>query len=182
MPLVNGVELLEKIRSCNPLVHIVIVTAYDNYAMKVIKHNAFSYILKPVNRLELKETIEKITKCLNAKIGNGECDKVPILSKGDTVLIAFKDVIYFVAEGNYTHVFLKTGDKMVASYNMGVFVNKFPENVFVKINRSVMVNKDCIVAINKKNKSCLIKLDNQEITLNASAKFLREFNTIFGNG
>ena len=36
---------------------MVFVTAYEQYAIKAIKNRAFDYLLKPVNRKELKECV-----------------------------------------------------------------------------------------------------------------------------
>ena len=181
MPIINGIDLLEKIRECNPSLIVVIVTAYDNFALKAIKHNAFNYLLKPVSRIELASIVKQLKKCFQANSLNKDYNKVLITSKGNILLVDLDDIAYFEAEGNYTYVFLNNGSKIVASYNVGLLVNKFPEDMLVKINRSIYVNKDNLISINKKQKNCLVKLNNGEITLNTSAIFLREFNAIFNN-
>src|SRR5882762_3991028 len=47
MPGMNGFELLEKFHE--PDFEIVFTTAYNEYAIKAIKHSAFDYLLKPVD-------------------------------------------------------------------------------------------------------------------------------------
>lgn len=181
MPIINGIDLLEKIRECNPTLIVVIVTAYDNFALKAIKHNAFNYLLKPVSRIELASIVKQLKKCFQVNSLNKDYNKVLITSKGNTLLVDLDDIAYFEAEGNYTYVFLNNGSKIVASYNVGLLVNKFPEDMLVKISRSIYVNKENLISINKKQKNCLVKLNKGEITLNTSAIFLREFNAIFNN-
>ncbi len=49
-----------KLNYHNP--EIVFVTAYDHYAIQAHKDQAFDYLLKPVNRKELKQCIEKYAR------------------------------------------------------------------------------------------------------------------------
>ncbi len=44
---------------------IVFVTAFDQYAIKAIKNQAFDYLLKPVNRKELKQCLARFIERRN---------------------------------------------------------------------------------------------------------------------
>jgi two-component system LytT family response regulator len=57
MPGMNGFEFLEKCTSRN--FEIIFTTAYNEYAIKAIKHSALDYLLKPVDKNELVDAIEK---------------------------------------------------------------------------------------------------------------------------
>jgi len=59
MPGMNGLELAEKIRNCCPAASIIFVTSYNKYAIQAIKQSAFDYILKPVDRDELTESLDR---------------------------------------------------------------------------------------------------------------------------
>ncbi|MDA3853737.1 MAG: response regulator, partial [Bacteroidales bacterium] len=60
MPGFNGLELLENLREYNADLKIVLVTAYDKYVSEAIKHNVYSYLLKPVDRQELIQIIDRL--------------------------------------------------------------------------------------------------------------------------
>lgn len=62
MPLLNGLELASKARELYPDIEIIFFSGHDdfNYAKKALFLHAENYILKPVNPLELKETLEKV--------------------------------------------------------------------------------------------------------------------------
>src|SRR5688500_1853176 len=47
MPEGNGFELLEHIEEQS--LHVIFVTAYDEYAIQAIRKDALDYLLKPVN-------------------------------------------------------------------------------------------------------------------------------------
>ncbi len=59
MPRMDGLELTEKIRKQNQDVKIIILTGYDefSYAQQSIKNNVFDYLLKPVKKAQLKESV-----------------------------------------------------------------------------------------------------------------------------
>ena len=58
MPIMNGLELSEKLAQEMPQVTIVLISSYDHfeYAQKAIEFNVRHYILKPIN----KEKLEKL--------------------------------------------------------------------------------------------------------------------------
>lgn len=59
MPILNGIALLELIRDQNPLIRVIIVTAYEEVAsyLKVMSMGAFEYMKKPLNLDKLKELV-----------------------------------------------------------------------------------------------------------------------------
>ena len=58
MPKLTGIMLAKKLKSINPRVNIIFVTAYDNYALEAYKLHASGYVSKPVNEHKIKEEIE----------------------------------------------------------------------------------------------------------------------------
>ncbi len=60
MPEVNGLQLTERIRNFHPDLNIVFVTAHSKYAAKAFEVNAVDYIIKPIKRKRLQETIRKV--------------------------------------------------------------------------------------------------------------------------
>src|SRR4029077_7710635 len=57
MPGMNGLQFLEQFESI-PF-KVIFTTAYDQYAIKAIRLNALDYLLKPVDRTELEEAVNK---------------------------------------------------------------------------------------------------------------------------
>lgn len=60
MPQVNGLELAEQILELDSSIHIVFVTAYDEFAIKAFEINALDYLLKPIQKDRLKKTIQRL--------------------------------------------------------------------------------------------------------------------------
>lgn len=61
MPGISGLEALSEIRRLDPQAVLVILSAYDNftYAQEAIRNDVFDYLLKPVNKGRILETIKK---------------------------------------------------------------------------------------------------------------------------
>lgn len=94
MPGLNGIMLAKKLKSINPKINIIFVTAYDNYALEAYKMHASGYVSKPVNEDKIKEEIEELkhpieitpTKKLQIKcFGNFE-----VFHNGEPVRFSYK--------------------------------------------------------------------------------------------
>lgn len=57
MPQINGIQLAKKLKKVNPLVNVIFVTAYDDYALEAYRIHASGYITKPVNESKIKDEI-----------------------------------------------------------------------------------------------------------------------------
>jgi two-component system response regulator YesN len=62
MPFFDGIELSREIKKAYSNIIVIILTAYDSfeYAKSAIKIGVNDFILKPINRSELKETLHRI--------------------------------------------------------------------------------------------------------------------------
>ena len=75
MPGMNGFEMLEYCGGYD--FEIIFTTAYNEYAIKAIRHSALDYLLKPVNKNELIQAVERAGD--NKKRGIAEdvvCDTI----------------------------------------------------------------------------------------------------------
>lgn len=62
MPGMNGIELAARLQSKYPALHIVFVTAFDQYAVKAFEIAAADYLIKPVRAARLESTLERIRR------------------------------------------------------------------------------------------------------------------------
>ena len=70
MPEINGIQLAKKLKSINPLVKIIFVTAFNEYALDAYKIHASGYITKPVNESKIKEEIDELENVIPLKETN----------------------------------------------------------------------------------------------------------------
>jgi len=66
MPKMNGLELIEKVREIDPVIAILMISAYGSIenAVKIIKAGASDYLMKPI---DLNELMIQIEKCIDKK-------------------------------------------------------------------------------------------------------------------
>jgi len=66
MPQMNGLELIQKVRAADPVIAILMISAYGSIetAVKIIKAGASDYLTKPI---DLNELLMLIDKCIDQK-------------------------------------------------------------------------------------------------------------------
>lgn len=72
MPGKGGLELLEFIRSKEFPIEVVLLTGYQEfkYAQQALKYQAFDYILKPVNKVQLADVLDRLYSILSKRKQN----------------------------------------------------------------------------------------------------------------
>ncbi|MDP4146591.1 MAG: response regulator, partial [Bacillota bacterium] len=70
MPIINGFSVAEEIIQMNINTMIVFVTAYDEYAIKAFEINAIDYVLKPISKVRIESTVNRIFKNMEKGIKN----------------------------------------------------------------------------------------------------------------
>lgn len=60
MPSINGIQLAKKLKKINPLIKVIFVTAYNEYALQAFQVHASGYITKPVNEVKIKEEVDHL--------------------------------------------------------------------------------------------------------------------------
>ncbi len=79
MPFMDGLEFARLIAENYPTIKVIVLTAYEEfeYAKQGIKMGISDFLLKPIKRSEIKESIENIQKkILNERIDRDEYNKV----------------------------------------------------------------------------------------------------------
>lgn len=160
MPGHRGYEIVDFFDKIN--FNIVFVTAYDEYAVKAFEINAVDYLLKPINRNRLKESVDKVLEIEDSREREGKYIKLMeslsskpepkiILNEiGKKKVVLLKDVIAIEASGPYSKVHLKTEDSVLVSKNLGYFEESLPEiNTFFRTHKSWLINIDCIDSYQK---------------------------------
>ncbi|WP_072348225.1 LytR/AlgR family response regulator transcription factor [Flavobacteriaceae bacterium A100] len=151
MPTMDGFQFLDKIK--NKDFSVVITTAYDEYAIKAIKHEAIDYLLKPIDSDDLSSTINKL-KNINTKIVNydkleelfskfnedNNKQKITINTDGKLIFLSVDEIIFIEAEGNYCTIHLFESDAMVVTKKIKELAALLPEKMFFRIHNSYIIN------------------------------------------
>jgi two-component system LytT family response regulator len=173
MPTFGGFQFLEQLEQIN--FAVVITTAYDEYAIKALKHEAIDYLLKPIDSDDLSESIDKIKKHSDRNLNaakfermlsdfNTKFDKkrITINTDGKLLFLDVDDIIYVESDGNYSTLFLQNQKKIVVTKKLKEVDAILPEHYFFRIHNSYIINLNKIKAFIK-NEGYVIMDSNHKI-------------------
>lgn len=137
----NGFDLLSKMKDLTS--RIIFITAYDHYAIQAIRNNAFDYILKPVNKTEfidaVNKAIEKIKKTKPQYTVSAEYTiNLPTQNGFRRTHIA--DIIRCEAYSNYTLIYLNDKTKVTVSRTLQEFEEQFEKHHFFRVHHKHLIN------------------------------------------
>lgn len=179
MPEMNGVEFMQSLGDIS--VQIIVVSSKEKYAIDAIEYEVTDYLLKPI-------TYARFLKATEKAYGKKKQDFMPtpssltdffIRSNGILYKIAYEDVIWVESMENY--IVINTFDeKYVVHITMKTLYEQLPLNTFVKIHRSIVVNKKRIESI--KSLSVEVKTSKGMVSLTLSKSYrdilLNEINIL----
>lgn len=194
MPGLSGLEIA---RSADAETRIVFTTAYDEYAVQAFDRGAIDYLLKPIRRERLLETVRRLQQGI-AKHATHEwpaivaaiqqlvsqqtrTDRIRWItaSSGNTTkLFSIEDVIYFKAEEKYTRV-VTTTDSAYVRMSLKELVAGLDSNVFWQVHRSVVVRASAIRCVRRGDDGRLtLQLKTSSDELPISGAFQQRFKAM----
>jgi two-component system LytT family response regulator len=145
MPGESGFDLLEKI---DLSAKVIFVTAYDEYAIRAFEVNAVDYLLKPVNPDRLAQALSKLDE---TESESGEPprsldydDRLFLMVGSHFKFLKIDSILTINAAGDYTEVLTNEGNKGLTLKSMKEWENRLPEQYFIRIHRSTIVNMEHI--------------------------------------
>lgn len=78
-------------------------------------------------------------------------------------ICSVKDLIYCVAEGNYSWLYLTDGRKFLLSKSLGVLERRLPEEFFIRIHNRYLTNKLHIVQYTNGEVNCVRMSNGEEL-------------------
>lgn len=148
----DGIDLAYKIREKYEL-PIVFSTAYSGteYLERISSEIHEGYLLKPFTLDSLKTAVFFGLKRYEERKGAGKKQKgsLKIMDKGYLVPVPFTEIVYLKADGLYTKVFTKAKSYLIRDI-LKSFEDKLPEDQFLRVHKSYLVNISYIASFNAK--------------------------------
>ena len=175
MPGGSGFKLLTSIEDKD--FEVVFITAYEQFAIKAIRHDALDYILKPIDPKELVAAVEKVKEAKYKKTLKKQYDsllknldpeqlvvrKISLSTADKIHLINVDDIIRCESDNYYTIIFFKDGTSLMVSKTLKEIDQKLEEYDFVRTHKSHLVNMRCIKNFIK-DEMMVVMTDDTKVT------------------
>ena len=146
MPELSGIELL-KVLAKHP--QVIIISAYQEYALEGFELDVTDYLLKPVSAPRLEKALEKVRLRANQ-------NKLPLCGAAPSTItlkierekrkFQLDSIDIFEAYGNYVKVWQGKTATLVNSTLKQVLLDL--DSSFMQVHKSYVINKSKVVAIN----------------------------------
>ena len=167
MPKVNGFDVVNAVGSQH-MPPVIFLTAYDEYAIEAFNTHAIDYLLKPIEKMRFKESLdhardqilknaisqrsEQLTQLLSQTQGLNNLttpvnhtsslvknERLVIRSNGHVYLLKSEDIYWIEAEGDYVTVHTPQKSHLVRE-TMKNMEARLNEQGFQRVHRSSIVN------------------------------------------
>ncbi len=154
MPKASGLEVAACLPQPRP--KIIFCTAFDQYAINAFELHAVDYLLKPVNRVRLIQSIEKIRQKAQQD-ADGEIDKMTramrgacsrlLVNVGEKIrIVPQNEMVYFSSEEGLTR--LHTRDREhVLDPTLNELEERLNPAIFFRVSRAAIVNLDYVTEV-----------------------------------
>ncbi len=146
---------------------IIFTTAYDQYALKAFKVNSVDYLLKPIDKEELAQSLDKYkstqapsTPLDVAKIKavidekEGVYQQRFVVSRRNKILsVKVEDIAFFEGQDRYVYLHRKDGNKFIIDYKLSDLEEQLNPSLFFRLNRSFIAHFEAIEGITPVSKS-----------------------------
>lgn len=165
MPRLNGLEFL---RSLKEYPHIIITTAYREYALESYELDILDYLVKPIpfHRFlksinKLSNRLKEIEKKTGEETASEQIEPHVFLKIGKKMIkILLDEILYIESLKDYVKVCTTTGNH-IAYKSLSGIVRELPSKNFVRVHKSYAVAIDKVVSISGDS----IEIDTKKIPI-----------------
>ncbi|MBS3908692.1 MAG: response regulator [Actinobacteria bacterium] len=155
MPGLSGLDVVAALKDLEQMPSVVFVTAYGEHAVQAFELDAVDYLVKPIDEDRLMKAISKVIKHRETKPAPQvpakaepviEIERIPVESKGKTLLLALQDVIYVSSRNDI--VFVHTADNTyITKFTLKTLEDRLKNKSFLRVHRSYIVNLAHVIEI-----------------------------------
>ena len=189
MPVMDGLEAAQHISKLDTPPAIIFTTAYDQYALKAFDNHAVGYLLKPIKKEKLLDSLNAASKVTRAQLESLEHESpeqtqpnfISARVKGNIQLIPIETIRYFQADQKYVSVCFYDNDNVneVLIEDSLKSLEQTLSNAFVRIHRNALIAECFITGLEKdKEGAHWLCMQNVEHKLEVSRRHLPEIRKI----
>ncbi len=159
MPGATGFDLLGDLQDPP---QIVIVTAHARYATQAFDVEAIDYLLKPVSPARFAQAIRRLEAACSTDSGGDAAppytkeDRICLRTPQRTAVVPIPSIPALQADGDFTRIYLKDSPALMICQQLGHYEKLLPAPPFVRLDRSLIVNLDSVIRIDRKSRDAAI--------------------------
>lgn len=180
----KGFDILKQINFKNH--KVIFITAYQEYAIQAIKFSAFDYILKPLNPVELVNSVQNVlnehvdeqyklkldTFFTNFNNSVPEVKKIVLKTSDKIHVVDVKDILRCESENTYTTFFINAGNKILVSKPIKKYDEMLSPLGFMRTHQSHLINLNYISYFDKQFGGAIVMTDNSNIPVSNQKRAL----------
>lgn len=157
MPGMGGFDVIRKLQPGARIPMIVIVTAWDQYAIQAFEAGAIDYLLKPIGQERLAQAVDRAMKLRGrpaevaqqfanvreiAETPSGHTVRRIVARSGEEYLLLNADEVFaFEADGDLVWI-ITAKKRYLATQSLKIIQDKLRNSNFRRIHRNALVNID----------------------------------------
>jgi two-component system LytT family response regulator len=163
MPELDGIGVVRMLKKRDmPL--IAFVTAYDEYAVRAFEVNAVDYLLKPVEKTRLRETLNRVQERIEhaeivaeqaSRVGVAidayeaatkppYLERIPVRHREEVVIVPVNQIASIVAEGEFLNITTVRNDRHTITYRLKDLEQRLDPTQFIRLGRGTLANVELI--------------------------------------
>jgi two-component system LytT family response regulator len=167
MPELDGIGVVRMLKKDGmPL--IAFVTAYDEYAVRAFEVNAVDYLLKPVEKARLRDTINRaLERIEHAEIvaeqalhvdaaidayersARAPClERIPVRHREEVLIVPVQQIASIVADGELLNITTTRNERHTITYRLKDLERRLDPARFIRLGRGTLANVDLITKVN----------------------------------
>lgn len=155
MPGLDGMGVIRKLKEKNiALPHFVLATAFDQYAVEAFRLEALDYVLKPIEKDRLAQTVEKARRIVEEKAladpkipeaGNAskpalQRTKLVVRTNNRNMMVDAQEIIYATIDDGLITVVTTNMEGQLNYRTIEELQSNLDPNLFWRVHRSFLVN------------------------------------------
>jgi DNA-binding LytR/AlgR family response regulator len=185
MPKMDGIAAARALRSIKPSPAIVLVTAYDNFAVEAFDLDIVDYLLKPVAPARLQRAVARVVAARElptddaASIQGDYATEFWVSHRSELIRVAAIDIERIEAERDYMR--LHTGGRSYLLHQtISMLEQRLNPAYFQRIHRSHIVRRNLITGLRHEGGGVWHALLENDQSLRIGRKYLADVKKLAG--
>ena len=167
MPGLTGFEVARRVLEAGLESQVVFVRAFDQYAIDAFEVNAVDYLLKPVEKARLRQTINRAreriehTEIVAEQSGRVTAaieayetatkppylERIPVRRREEVILVPVNQIASIVADGELLHITTIRNERHTITYRLKDLEQRLNPARFIRLGRGSLANIDVITKV-----------------------------------